>query len=67
MTVDELRLKGTIAISLASLVLSLCVAVVEYFVQGGFGLGTGLAFFGLACWARPIFGTEHLAHSAISP
>lgn len=48
MTVEDLRIRGTIVISLASLVLSLCVAVVEYLVQGGFGLGTALAFVGLS-------------------
>lgn len=55
MTVDDLRMRGTVVISIASLVLSLCVAVVEYFVQGGFGLGTGLAFVGLLSLAGAYF------------
>ncbi|MGJ8529358.1 methyl-accepting chemotaxis protein [Maritalea sp.] len=47
MTFDQLRARGTQAISLVALVFAIAVAVVEYIVQGSPGLGTALGTTGV--------------------
>ncbi|MCF4098698.1 methyl-accepting chemotaxis protein [Maritalea mediterranea] len=55
MNVEELRVRGTIAISVASILLFLCVSATEFLVQGALGMGAGLALVGLVFLAGMFF------------